>query len=68
MKANLTNVTVTVLGTVVSGLGYGLIQKDNKSKLAPGLLGFGLAHIALGVLDMSRNYHNNDAELPFDIE
>ncbi|MBO2944142.1 hypothetical protein JJQ72_09205 [Paenibacillus sp. F411] len=41
---------VTGLGFIVSLLGYYLIPSD----WGYGILGFGLAHIALGVLDMFR--------------
>jgi len=67
MKNNTTSIAVTALGAAVTGLGYGLMRRNMKSKFAPGLLGFGLAHIALGVLDMSRE-KLNDIPLPFDME
>jgi len=60
MKANTTNMIVTALGVAVSGLGYGLMRKSKRSKFAPGLMGFGLAHIALGVLDMAREPQDTD--------
>ena len=54
MKTNTANIVVTALGAAVSGIGYTLMRRSQRSKLAPGLLGFGLAHVALGALDMNR--------------
>lgn len=54
MKSNNTNLLVTALGATVSGLGYGLMRKMTRSQVGAGVLGFGLAHIALGLLDMTR--------------
>ena len=45
---------VTALGAAVSGVGYGLMRKAAKGRVGSGILGFGLAHVALGVLDMNR--------------
>ncbi len=58
MKTNTTNIVVTALGAAVSGVGYTMMRRSGRSKLYPGLLGFGLAHIALGVLDMNREPEN----------
>ncbi len=49
----------TVLGTAVAATGYALKQKHNSNKMfANTLFGFGLAHIALGVIDLVE--HRND--------
>ena len=50
MKASTTSLTVTGLGAAVSGLGAIMLKK----KVGAGILGFGLAHIILGLLDMAR--------------
>lgn len=50
MKATTTSWAVTGTGAAVSGLGALLL----KSKWGAGVLGFGLAHVVLGVLDMFR--------------
>lgn len=50
MKPSATSWTVTGVGTAVSGLGALLL----KSKWRAGILGFGLAHVVLGLLDMAR--------------
>ncbi|GAB2692877.1 hypothetical protein GCM10027018_10350 [Paenibacillus thermoaerophilus] len=41
----------TVLGTVVTAAGAGLLRRNKTA--ATGLLGFGLAHVLLGALDLS---------------
>ncbi|MEC9489009.1 MAG: hypothetical protein UMV23_05970 [Halanaerobium sp.] len=51
MKQSTTNMAVTGLGVLVSGVGASLLKR---SKTGAGILGFGLAHVALGVLDMFR--------------
>lgn len=68
MKANTTNVVVTALGAAVSGIGYTLMRRIPRSKFASGLLGFGLAHVALGVLDMSRDRTPDETELTLELE
>lgn len=68
MKTNTANIVVTVLGAAVSGIGYTLMRRSQRSKLAPGLLGFGLAHVALGVLDMNREKPADAIELKMDFE
>ncbi len=67
MKNNTTSIAVTALGAAVTSLGYGLMRRNMKSKFAPGLLGFGIANMALGVLDMNRDKIEN-IQLPFDME
>ena len=54
MKSTTTSWVVTGLGAVVSGLGATMRQ----SRLGTGILGFGLAHIVLGVVDMIRPLPN----------
>ncbi|MGE5551998.1 MAG: hypothetical protein ACM3ZC_15915 [Bacteroidota bacterium] len=54
MKATTTSWTVTGLGAAVSSLGIGILNRRNLGKLGAGVLGFGLAHVALGLLDMMR--------------
>lgn len=50
MKSTTTSWVVTSLGAVVSGLGATM----RRSRLGTGILGFGLAHVVLGMLDMLR--------------
>lgn len=50
LKASATSWAVTGLGTAVSFLGALAFKKSWK----PGIIGFGLAHIVLGLLDLSR--------------
>ena len=50
MKATTTSLAVTGPGAAVSGLGAFLLR----NKWGAGILGFGLAHVVLGVLDMFR--------------
>jgi hypothetical protein len=50
LKATTTSLAVTGTGAAVSGLGAFLL----KSKWGAGILGFGLAHVVLGLLDMTR--------------
>lgn len=52
-KAATTSWVVTGLGALVSSLGLGAMRR-RKSRLGAGVLGFGLAHVALGLLDMMR--------------
>jgi hypothetical protein len=50
MKSTTTSWIVTGLGAVVSGLGATM----RRSRLGSGIIGFGLAHVVLGMLDMLR--------------
>jgi hypothetical protein len=50
MKATKTSWVVTGLGAVVSSLG----AKAFRGRFGAGVIGFGLAHVALGLLDMLR--------------
>jgi len=45
----------TGLGTLVTGIGTALCIKKITPKIASGLIGFGLAHIALGSIDLLQN-------------
>jgi hypothetical protein len=49
-KVDTTGIVVTGVGALVSGVGTAM----RRSKLGIGILGFGLAHVALGLLDMLR--------------
>lgn len=49
-EAKKTSWTVLGLGTVVTGLGSWLLRGSLRS----GVMGFGVAHIVLGALDMLR--------------
>ncbi len=49
-SAKATSLTIMGLGTLVTLLS----RKALRGKLGAGLTGFGLAHIALGLLDMAR--------------
>jgi hypothetical protein len=42
----------TTLGTVVTVVGTALVAKKISPKLASGILGFGLAHMVLGSIDL----------------
>lgn len=50
MKKDKTDMAVIGLGALVSGIG----AKALRSRFGAGVLGFGLAHVALGLLDMFR--------------
>jgi hypothetical protein len=50
LKATTTSLAVAGVGTVVSGVGATLL----KNKWGAGVMGFGLAHVVLGILDMFR--------------
>lgn len=50
LKATTTSWVVTGLGAAVSGVGAMTLKK----KWGAGIFGFGLAHIALGLLDLLR--------------
>ena len=47
----------TALGTVVTAVGTALVTKKITPKLASGILGFGLAHIVLGSIDLVEHRH-----------
>ena len=49
VKSSTTSWTVTGLGAVVTGVG-----KLVGGKLGAAIAGFGMAHVALGLLDMAR--------------
>ena len=48
-KASTTSLAVAGLGVIVTGVG-----KVVGGQLGAGIMGFGMAHIALGLLDMTR--------------
>ncbi len=48
MRKDKTDLTVVGLGALVSGIGASTLR----SRVGAGVLGFGLAHVALGLLDM----------------
>ena len=49
----------TILGTAVAAAGYALKQRHTSNKMiANTLFGFGLAHVALGVIDLVE--HRNE--------
>lgn len=48
----------TVLGALVSGTGATMGKKNIKPMIAAGILGFGLAHVVLGAIDIAQ--HRND--------
>lgn len=50
LKASTTSWFVTGLGAAVSGLG----ALAAKKRWGPGVIGFGLAHVVLGLLDLAR--------------
>lgn len=50
MQASTTSWAVAGVGAAVSGLGASMIKK----KIGAGILGFGLAHVVLGLLDLAR--------------
>ena len=47
----------TALGTVVTVVGTALVTKKIAPKLAAGILGFGLAHVVLGTIDLAEHKH-----------
>ena len=49
MNGNTTSWIVTGVGAVVTGVGY-----MTGGNLGAGIMGFGLAHVVLGILDMFR--------------
>ncbi|RHW33389.1 asparagine synthase [Lysinibacillus yapensis] len=42
----------TVLGSAVTAAGYALKQRSSNQMLANTIVGFGLAHIVLGAIDL----------------
>lgn len=44
-----------VLGTAVTATGTVLKRKDIKPVMAAGIIGFGLAHVVLGAIDLMEN-------------
>lgn len=50
MSGTTTSWVVTIVGVIVAAIGYFMLPGE----LAAGILGFGLAHIVLGLLDMMR--------------
>lgn len=55
MSPTTTSWTLIAVGALVSGIGYSLLP----GRFGAGLLGFGLAHIMLGILDMFREAARN---------
>ena len=51
----------TVLGTAVTATGAIMKRRDMAPMIAAGIVGFGLAHIVLGAMDMVQ--HRNDGSL-----
>ena len=47
----------TALGTVVTVVGTALVTKKITPKIASGILGFGLAHVVLGSIDLVEHRH-----------
>ena len=47
----------TAVGTVVTVVGTALVTKKITPKIASGILGFGLAHIVLGSMDLVEHRH-----------
>lgn len=45
----------SVLGTVVTGAGIMMLKMKVSPKVAAGVVGFGLAHIVLGSIDLIQN-------------
>lgn len=54
MKDRTTDWIVAGIGAAVSGIGYAM-RRSKRSRLGTGILGFGLAHVVLGVLDQFRS-------------
>ncbi|HEY8464121.1 MAG TPA: hypothetical protein VIM29_08910 [Bacillota bacterium] len=50
LKASTTSWVITGLGAAVSSFGAMAVKK----RWGPGILGFGLAHVILGLLDLAR--------------
>lgn len=51
----------TVLGTAVTATGAVMKRKHMAPMIAAGIVGFGLAHVVLGAVDMVQ--HRNDGSL-----
>jgi len=54
VKRSRTGWAVATLGAVVTTLGALLTRNRSRRRLGSGVLGFGLAHIVLGLLDRMR--------------
>lgn len=50
----------TVLGAIVSGTGATMTKKHVRPMIAAGILGFGLAHIVLGSIDIAQHRHDGE--------
>lgn len=50
VNGNRTSWVVTIIGVIVTAIGYFMLPGE----FAAGVLGFGLAHVVLGLLDMLR--------------
>ncbi|HHW09892.1 MAG TPA: hypothetical protein GXX29_07960 [Firmicutes bacterium] len=51
MRRSMTDWVITGLGAVATTAGALTMRNRTRAKLGSGILGFGLAHIILGVLD-----------------
>lgn len=45
----------TTLGTIVTGAGVAMMSMEVAPMLAAGIVGFGLAHIVLGSIDLAQH-------------
>lgn len=45
----------TVLGTAVTAAGATMVKKRVATKIGAGVLGFGLAHVVLGIIDLAEH-------------
>lgn len=54
LKRSRTSWSVTALGAIVATLGALLTKSRMRRRLGSGVLGFGLAHVVLGLLDRMR--------------
>ena len=54
LKRSRTGWSVTTLGAIVATLGALLTRSRMRGRLGSGVLGFGLAHVVLGLLDRMR--------------
>ncbi|MFZ5967102.1 MAG: asparagine synthase [Bacillota bacterium] len=48
----------TVLGTAVTATGEIMRRRDVAPMIAAGIIGFGLAHVVLGSIDMAQHMDN----------
>ena len=48
----------TTLGTIVTGVGATMLAMEVAPMIAAGVVGFGVAHIVLGSIDLSKNKKN----------